>query len=82
MCHNVSPNLRTVPLRASVATCGVGMPSIPPTCPIATWTPTPLRKPMRTVRDRKFARNPSRATRATKRKPAARSALRLASASH
>ena len=34
-------------------------PSIPATCPIATWMPTPVRKPISTLRDRKSARNPS-----------------------
>ena len=36
MCHSVSPNLRTPPLNAPTETFGGGIPSIPPTCPIAT----------------------------------------------
>ena len=42
-----------------------GTPSIPATCPHATWMPTPVRKPMSTVRDRKSAMNPRRSRRAT-----------------
>ena len=48
-----------------------GMPSMPPTWPQATWMPTPVRKPMSTVRDRKSARNPMPMSRASSRKPAA-----------
>ena len=49
---------------------------------MATWIPTPVRNPTRTVREMKFARKPSRASRARARNPAATSALRLARASH
>ena len=55
---------------------------MPPTCPIATCTPTPVRNPTSTVRDRKLARKPSRATRATKRNPPASRALNPAYATH
>jgi hypothetical protein len=41
-----------------------------------------VRKPIRTVRDRKFDRKPRRATRARRSKPPARSAERPASATH
>jgi hypothetical protein len=34
------------------------MPVIAATCPIAIWMPTPVRKPIRTVRERKSATNP------------------------
>ena len=44
--------------------------------------PTPVRNPTSTVREMKLARKPSRAIRERKRNPAARSALRLAKASH
>ena len=40
-------------------------PNIPATWPIATWIPTPVRKPIRTLCDRKLAMNPSRMIRAT-----------------
>ena len=62
---SVSQNLITVPLTASMLTFGDGTPSIPPNCPIATWIPTPVRKPISTVREMKSARKPSRATRAS-----------------
>ena len=83
MCQSVTASLRTPPpLRAFEETFGGGMPSMPPTCPNATWIPTPVRKPTSTVRDRKFARNPSRVIRASRTRPAASSALRLARATH
>ncbi len=47
------------------------MPSIPGSWVSATWMPTPVRKPMRAVRDRKSARKPRRNSRATSRYPAA-----------
>ena len=40
-------------------------PSMSGSCPAATWIPTPVRNPTSTVRDRKLARKPSRASRAT-----------------
>src|ERR1019366_3403864 len=46
-----------------VPTCGT--PSMSGSCPAATAMPTPARKPSSTVRDRKFARNPSLASRAS-----------------
>ncbi len=45
------------------------IPKMPPTWPIATWMPTPVRKPMRTLRDRKLAMKPSRNRRATRSSP-------------
>jgi hypothetical protein len=45
-----------------------GTPNMPATCPIATWTPTPVRNPISTLLDRKSARKPSRMTRASSRK--------------
>ena len=78
----VSQNLITVPLVRSSDTFGDGMPNSPANWPIATWIPTPVRKPIKTVREMKFARNPSRASRARSSRPAASSALRLARASH
>jgi hypothetical protein len=60
----------------------LGMPSMPPTWPAATWTPTPVRKPTSTVRDRKSARKPRRATRASHSSPPVTSALSPASATH
>ena len=49
-----------------ISVCGLGAvtPSMSGSCPIATWMPTPVRKPSSTVRDRKLARKPSRASRA------------------
>ena len=55
-------------------------PSIPATWPIATWIPTPVRKPTRTERERKSATNPSRSRRARSRIPAVISASIPASA--
>ena len=40
-------------------------PSMSGSWPAATWMPTPVRNPTSTVRERKFARKPSRASRAT-----------------
>ena len=57
-------------------------PSIPATCPIATWMPTPVRKPINTVRERKSARKPSRTSRARIRKAAVISATRPARATY
>ena len=42
-----------------------GTPNMPPICPMATWMPTPVRKPTRTVLERKSARKPRRTRRAT-----------------
>ena len=39
-------------------------PSMSGSCPAATWMPTPVRNPTSTVRDRKLARKPRRASRA------------------
>ena len=36
-----------------------GTPNMAPNWPIATWMPTPVRNPMRTLRERKFAMKPS-----------------------
>ena len=47
----------------------LGMPNMSPTCPIATWMPTPVRKPTSTLRDRKLAMKPSFSSRARMRKP-------------
>ena len=55
---------------------------MPPTWPIATWMPTPVRNPTSTVRDRKSARKPRRATRASHSSPPASSALSPARATH
>ena len=52
------------PSLISVCWLGALTPSMSGSCPIATWIPTPARKPSRTVRDRKLARKPSRASRA------------------
>ena len=56
---SVSTNFWMVPPPTPV------IPSMPPTSPSATWTPTPVRKPTRTLRDRKLATKPSRRRRAT-----------------
>ena len=56
------------------------MPSIPPSWPIATWMPTPVRNPMSTVRDRKLAMKPRRMMRARIMKPPAMRASRPARA--
>ena len=55
----VSPSL------TSVCELDAVTPSMSGSCPIATWIPTPVRKPSSTVRDRKLARKPSRASRAS-----------------
>ena len=54
-------------------------PSMSGSCPAATWIPTPVRNPIRTVRDRKFARNPSLASRASSSIPPASRAASPAS---
>ena len=61
---------------------GVGTPSMPASWPMATWIPTPVRKPMRTVRDKKSAMNPSFTSRATMSSTPAISASRPASATY
>ena len=79
---SVSKNFTAVPLTLSSDTSGDATPSMPANCPSATWIPTPVRKPMSTVREMKSARKPSRATRARIRSPPVISAARLAYASH
>ena len=54
-------------------------PSMSGSCPAATRIPTPVRNPISTVRDRKFARNPSRASRASSSSPPASRAASPAS---
>ena len=62
----VSPMFSSVPMNLlTVPPVPLGTPSMPATCPIATWMPTPVRKPISTLRERKSARNPSRISRAT-----------------
>ncbi len=51
------------------------MPNMPPTWPMATWMPTPVRKPMSTLLDRKLAMNPRRRMRAVM---SSRAAIRAA----
>ena len=58
MSWSVSTNFWTVPPLSPL------IPNIPPTWPMATWMPTPVRKPMSTLRDRKFAMKPSLSRRA------------------
>jgi hypothetical protein len=67
----VSPMLARVPRNfLTVPPLPLGTPSMPATCPMATCTPTPVRKPMSTLRDRKSARKPSRRRQArTRRTP-------------
>ena len=60
----------------------VGIPSMPPTWPKATWMPTPVRNPMSTVRDMKSARKPRPTRRATMSRPAAISATMPARATY
>ena len=55
---------------------------MPGNSPIATCRPTPVRKPTSTVRERKSARNASRASRAASRRAAVSSASTPASATH
>ena len=64
MSWSVSTNFWTVP------PLWLGIPNIPPTWPMATWIPTPVRKPIRTLRDRKFAMKPSLSSRAAIRRTA------------
>src|SRR5580698_2747020 len=54
-------------------------PSMSGICLAATWMPTPVRNPSSTVRDRKLARNPSRASRASSSSPPASRAASPAS---
>src|SRR4029079_14965185 len=58
MLASVPRNLRIVPPEPA------DTPSMPATCPIATWMPTPVRNPISTLRDRKSARKPRRNKRA------------------
>ncbi len=68
MAFRVLTNFSTVPpLPAST-------PNMPATWPIATWMPTPVRKPMRTLRDRKLAMKPRFNSRAPMRRTAHRRA--------
>ncbi len=48
----------------------LGNPNIDGTCPMATWIPTPVRNPTRTLADRKLAMKPRRSNRARMRNPA------------
>ena len=57
-------------------------PSMSGSCPAATWIPTPVRNPTRTVRDRKFAANPSLASRASNSIPPTSRAASPASWTH
>ena len=82
MSSSVRKNLATSPLNGLRSTLWAGIPSMPPTWPIATCTPTPVRKPTSTVREMKSARKPSRAIRARKRSPAAIRAQRPARPTH
>src|SRR5262249_44891764 len=58
------------------------MPSISGSSPKATGTPTPEKKPTRTVRDRKSARKPKRRILASRSMPAATRPMRLVSATY
>ena len=51
-------------------------------CPVATWMPTPVRKPISTDAERKSPRNPSRSTRASTSSTAHSSAASPQSATH
>jgi hypothetical protein len=63
MCPSVFARARArLLLNALSEPGGFGMPSMPPTCPIATWMPTPVRKPTAPC-----ARGSSRGTRAARR---------------
>ena len=55
---------------------------MPGSSPIATCRPTPVRNPTSTVRERKSARKPRRASRAASSRPAVSSASTPASATH
>ncbi len=57
-------------------------PSTPCSWPIATWMPTPVRKPISTLRDRKLAMNPSFRSRAAMSTTATISAARPAIATY
>ena len=76
MWPSVSKNLTRFSLTNSVDEDCVGTPSIPPTWPIATWTPTPVRKPISTVRERKFGEEAEPRDPREEQQPAASSALR------
>ena len=75
-CSSASKNLRSVPPDDGV------MPSIVGNCPSATWTPTPVRKPINTLLDRKSARNPKRIRRARINTPPVMSASMPASSTY
>ena len=55
---------------------------MPEISPSATWIPTPVRKPISTVRERKSAMNPRPISLAKMRKPAAMKASTAASATY
>ena len=73
-CVNILTICRSGPLPS------FGTPNMPGTWPRATWIPTPVRNPIRTARERKFAMNPSLRRRERIRKIPARSATMPASA--
>ena len=79
---SVSQNLITVPLVRSSDTFGDGMPNRPAELAHRDLDPDAGEEADQTVREMKFARKPSRASRARSSRPAASSALRLARASH
>src|SRR6516162_115055 len=58
------------------------MPRISGSSPTATCTPTPDKKPIKTVRDKKSARKPKRRILARSRMAAATSAMRLVSSTY
>ncbi len=82
MCPSVLKNVMRLSLKSVSEPDCFGIPSMPATCPVATCTPTPVRKPTSTVRERKLARKPRRAIRARKSMPPASSAERLARPTH
>ncbi len=79
--HSLATVLSNV-LPSIVTPLPVGMPSMPPTWPNATWMPTPVRKPISTVRDMKSARKPRPIRRAMISSTAAISATMPASATY
>ncbi len=74
------PRRATVETTCVSASCpSLASPNSPESSPPATCTPTPVRKPISALRDRKSARKPSRNTRANTSMTATASAARLVS---
>src|SRR5215469_16490195 len=74
-----TPSIGITSLQDTAGRCRAGRPE---SWWQATWTPTPDRKPTRTVRERKSARKPNRSTRASSTMPPESKAIRLVRATY